>query len=101
MVTRLLTSLAQDHGRQSVARTSGVDGWVSLEVSPLLAHDTASTLAAAKNLHTRAGRPNLLIKIPGNREGLPAGATRPALGTDPIGKPLPTLPGNGSFLTRR
>ena len=52
--------------------TRGVDGWVSLEVSPLLAHDTASTLAAAKALHARAGRPNLLIKIPGTREGLPA-----------------------------
>jgi len=53
-------------------RTRGVDGWVSLEVSPLLAHDTASTLAAAKALHARAGRSNLLIKIPGTREGLPA-----------------------------
>ena len=53
-------------------RTAGVDGWVSLEVSPLLAHDTASTLAAAKALHERAGRPNLLIKIPGTPEGLPA-----------------------------
>jgi len=53
-------------------RTRGVDGWVSLEVSPLLAHDTPSTLAAAKALHTRAGRPNLLIKIPGTKEGLPA-----------------------------
>ncbi len=53
-------------------RTAGVDGWVSLEVSPLLAHDTASTLAAAKDLHARAGRPNLFIKIPGTREGLPA-----------------------------
>jgi transaldolase len=53
-------------------RTDGVDGWVSLEVSPLLAHDTASTLAAAKSLHARAGRPNLLIKIPGTKEGLPA-----------------------------
>jgi transaldolase len=52
--------------------TDGVDGWVSLEVSPLLAHDTASTLAAAKSLHARAGRPNLLIKIPGTKEGLPA-----------------------------
>ena len=49
-----------------------MDGWVSLEVSPLLAHDTASTLAAAKDLHARAGRPNLLIKIPGTKEGLPA-----------------------------
>src|SRR5271167_530704 len=53
-------------------RTSAVDGWVSLEVSPLLAHDTASTLAAAKDLHARARRPNLLIKTPGTREGLPA-----------------------------
>jgi transaldolase len=53
-------------------RTNGVDGRVSLEVSPLLAHDTASTLAATKDLHTRAGRPNLLIKIPGTKEGLPA-----------------------------
>src|SRR5439155_11633216 len=49
-----------------------VDGWVSLEVSPLLAHDTASTLAEAKALHARAGKPNLFIKIPGTREGLPA-----------------------------
>jgi transaldolase len=53
-------------------RTNGVDGWVSLEVSPLLAHDTASTLAAANELHARAGRPNLFIKIPGTKEGLPA-----------------------------
>jgi transaldolase len=52
--------------------TRGVDGWVSLEVSPLLAYDTQSTLAAAKDLHARAGRPNLLIKIPGTKEGLPA-----------------------------
>jgi transaldolase len=52
--------------------TNGVDGWVSLEVSPLLAHDTAGTLAAARSLHARAGRPNLFIKIPGTREGLPA-----------------------------
>jgi transaldolase len=53
-------------------RTNGVDGWVSLEVSPLLAYDTASTLAAAKDLHARAARPNLFIKIPGTKEGLPA-----------------------------
>src|SRR5262250_1560067 len=53
-------------------RTDGVDGWASLEVSPLLAYDTASTLAAAKSLHARAGRPNLFIKIPGTPEGLPA-----------------------------
>ena len=54
------------------ARTDGVDGWVSLEVSPLLAHDTDSTLAAARNLHRRGGKPNLFIKIPGTAEGLPA-----------------------------
>ena len=53
-------------------RTRGVDGWVSLEVSPLLVHDTASTLAATKALYARAGRPNLFIKIPGTKEGLPA-----------------------------
>ncbi len=53
-------------------KTDGVDGWVSLEVSPLLAYDTASTLAAAKQLHARAGQPNLIIKIPGTKEGLPA-----------------------------
>jgi len=54
------------------ARTDGVDGWVSLEVSPLLAHDTEHTLAAARDLHRRAGKPNLFIKIPGTPEGLPA-----------------------------
>jgi len=53
-------------------RSDGVDGWVSLEVSPLLAYDTAHTLAAARDLFARAGRPNLLIKIPGTKEGLPA-----------------------------
>jgi len=63
---------AADLFRPTHDRTNGVDGWVSLEVSPLLAHDTASTLAAAKDLHTRARRPNLLIKIPGTKEGLPA-----------------------------
>jgi transaldolase len=54
------------------ARTDGVDGWVSLEVSPLLAHDTGRTLAAARELHRRGGKPNLFIKIPGTPEGLPA-----------------------------
>lgn len=53
-------------------RTDGIDGWVSLEVSPLLAYDTARTIEAAKTLHARAGRPNLLIKIPGTDQGLPA-----------------------------
>ncbi|HEX2524199.1 MAG TPA: transaldolase family protein, partial [Terriglobia bacterium] len=53
-------------------RTNGVDGWVSLEVSPLLAYDTNRTIAAAKELHSRAARRNLFIKIPGTKEGLPA-----------------------------
>jgi transaldolase len=63
---------AADLFRPVWEKTNGVDGWASLEVSPLLAHDTASTLAAVKDLHARAGRPNVFIKIPGNEEGLPA-----------------------------
>jgi transaldolase len=63
---------AADVFRPIHERTDGVDGWVSLEVSPLLVHDTASTIAAARDLHRRAGRSNLLIKIPGTKEGLPA-----------------------------
>src|SRR6266545_2719155 len=63
---------AADLFRPIYDQTDGVDGWVSLEVSPLLAYDTASTLAAARDLHARAGRPNLFIKIPGTTEGLPA-----------------------------
>jgi transaldolase len=53
-------------------RTAGVDGWVSLEVSPLLAYDTAQSVQAAVDLHQRAGRENLFIKIPGTEQGLPA-----------------------------
>ena len=53
-------------------RTASVDGWVSLEVSPLLAYDTKATIAEAKRLYDRAGKPNLFIKIPGTKEGLPA-----------------------------
>jgi transaldolase len=63
---------AADVFRPIYERTNGVDGWVSLEVSPLLAHDAAGTIAAARNLFARAGRSNLLIKIPGTPEGLPA-----------------------------
>ena len=63
---------AADLFRPIWEKTSGVDGWVSLEVSPLLAYDSASTIAAAKDLHRRAGRPNLFIKIPGTKEGLTA-----------------------------
>lgn len=53
-------------------RTDRLDGWVSLEVSPLLAYDTESTVQAARDLHARAERENLFIKIPGTAEGLPA-----------------------------
>jgi len=63
---------AADLFRPIYDRTNGVDGWVSLELSPLLAHDTAGTLAAAKSLYSRGKRPNILIQVPGTREGLPA-----------------------------
>ena len=63
---------AADLFRPTYEKTRGVDGWVSLEVSPLLVRDAKSTLAEARDLHARAGRPNLLIKIPGTHEGLPA-----------------------------
>jgi transaldolase len=63
---------AADLFRPVHERTSGVDGWVSLEVSPALAHDTKTTVAEAADLHRRAARPNLFIKIPGTKEGLPA-----------------------------
>jgi len=63
---------AADLFRPVYDKTNGVDGWVSLEVSPLLAHDTAATVAAAKDLYARAARPNIFIKIPGTKEGLPA-----------------------------
>jgi transaldolase len=65
-------SQAADMFRPVWDRTKGVDGWVSLEVSPLLAYDSAGTTAAAKELHARAQRQNLFIKIPGTKEGLPA-----------------------------
>jgi transaldolase len=63
---------AADLFRSIHEKTNGVDGWVSLEVSPILAYDTASTIAAGKDLFARAGRPNLFIKIPGTAQGLPA-----------------------------
>jgi transaldolase len=66
-ITRAATEFRPVH-----ERTDGVDGWVSLEVSPLLAYNASSTLAAARSLHARAGQPNLFIKIPGTNEGLPA-----------------------------
>jgi transaldolase len=63
---------AADLFRPTFERTNGVDGWVSLEVSPVLAHDSASTLAEAKQLFADARCPNVFIKIPGTKEGLPA-----------------------------
>ena len=53
-------------------QTSGVDGWASLEVSPMLADDTVGTIEAAKALYASAERPNLFIKIPGTKAGVPA-----------------------------
>src|ERR671935_1799255 len=63
---------AADTFRPIFERTNGVDGWVSLEVSPLLAYDPETTLREAVELHQKADRPNLFIKIPGTPEGLPA-----------------------------
>ena len=69
-----LTDLRQaaDLFRPVHERTHGLDGWVSLELSPLLAHDTARSIASAQRLHAAAGRPNLFIKIPGTTAGVPA-----------------------------
>ncbi len=63
---------ACDEFRQLYDSTNGGDGFVSLEVSPLLAHDTAGTIAAAKELWALVDRPNLMVKIPGTPEGPPA-----------------------------
>jgi transaldolase len=63
---------AADLFRPVYDRTDRVDGYVSLEVSPLLSYDTAGSIKQAAELHARANRPNLFIKIPGTREGLPA-----------------------------
>jgi len=63
---------AADLFRPIYDATDGVDGWVSLEVSPLLAYDTARSIKEATELCARAKRPNLFIKIPGTPEGLPA-----------------------------
>ena len=65
-------SRAADLFAATHARTGTVDGFVSLEVSPLLAYDTKATIAQAKALHAKANKPNLFIKIPGTAEGLPA-----------------------------
>jgi transaldolase len=63
---------AADLFRPEFDRTQGIDGWVSMEVSPLLASDTKGTLAAALHIHKQANRPNLYVKIPGTPEGVPA-----------------------------
>jgi transaldolase len=63
---------AADLFRPAFERTDKVDGWVSLELSPSLAYDTERSIAAARDLHRRAGKPNLFIKIPGTPEGVPA-----------------------------
>ena len=63
---------AADLFRPTYERTKGVDGWVSLEVSPALAYEAAKSLSVAKDLHARAARPNLFIKIPGTQQGLTA-----------------------------
>lgn len=65
-------SRAADLFRSTFDASAGVDGWVSLEVSPLLAHDAANTIKEAAELHARANRSNLFIKIPGTTEGLEA-----------------------------
>jgi len=63
---------AADLFRPIYDRTNGIDGWVSLEVSPMLAYDTPGTIAEVKQLSARAERPNLFVKIPGTPEGIPA-----------------------------
>jgi transaldolase len=63
---------AADIFRPEFDRTQGIDGWVSMEVSPLLANDTKGTIDAALRIHKQAGRPNLYVKIPGTAAGVPA-----------------------------
>ncbi|HEY1589024.1 MAG TPA: transaldolase family protein, partial [Rhodanobacter sp.] len=63
---------AADLFRPTFDATDGVDGWVSMEVSPLLAADTAGSIEAAKQIHAQAQRENLFVKIPGTPEGIPA-----------------------------
>ena len=63
---------AADLFRPVFDATDGVDGWVSMEVSPLLAGDTAGSIDAAARIHRQAGRPNLFVKIPGTPEGIGA-----------------------------
>jgi transaldolase/glucose-6-phosphate isomerase len=64
--------MAADLFRPIYDATKGRDGFVSIEVSPLLARDTEGTIAEARRLHRAVNRPNVMVKIPGTREGLPA-----------------------------
>jgi transaldolase len=63
---------AADLFRPIYDQTNGIDGWVSIEVSPMLAYDTPGTIAEVERLHAQAERPNLFVKIPGTPEGVPA-----------------------------
>ena len=63
---------AADLFRPVFEATDHIDGWVSMEVSPLLSADTSGTIDAARHIHAQADRPNLFVKIPGTPEGLPA-----------------------------
>src|SRR5262249_17549581 len=63
---------AADLFRPIYNSTHGIDGFVSLEVSPLLAYDTKATIKEVARLHAQSGRPNVMIKIPGTRQGVPA-----------------------------
>jgi transaldolase len=63
---------AADLFRPAFDQSDQIDGWVSMEISPLLAADTAASIAAAKQIHRQAARDNLFVKIPGTPEGVPA-----------------------------
>ncbi len=63
---------AADQFRPAHESSDGVDGWVSMEISPLLAGNTQGSIEAARQIHQQAARPNLLVKIPGTPEGIPA-----------------------------
>ena len=63
---------AADLFRPAFDETGQVDGWVSMEISPLLARDTPASIAAAARIHHQAGTPNLFVKIPGTTQGIPA-----------------------------
>jgi len=64
--------IAADEMRKVYSETNGLDGYISIEVNPLLANNTEETIKQAKHLFNALGRPNIMIKIPGTEEGLPA-----------------------------